>query len=99
LRIIAAHFAAVVAQIALFAVIGFAIADKVFALTMITFKFDHKESISPLSLLSHYQNLLINETHIVTAEFENDSKTLTLVFSVPVSFAQQTEDNSLEEPF
>ncbi len=35
--IITAHFAAVVTQIALFAVVGFAIANKIFALTMITF--------------------------------------------------------------
>jgi hypothetical protein len=43
-------------------------------------------------------NIIINEAHIVTAEFENDSKTLKLVFSVPVPFAQ-VESNSNEVKF
>jgi len=56
LRIIAAHPSAIAAQITLLAVVSFAVANQVFALTVITFKFDHKESISSLSLLSHYQS-------------------------------------------
>ncbi len=50
-------------------------------------------------MLKLSNNVVINETHIVTAKFENDSKTLTLVFSVPVTFAQQVESNSNEVQF
>ncbi len=37
LRVIAAHFAAVITHLALLAVVGFAVTDKIFAVTVITF--------------------------------------------------------------
>lgn len=45
-------------------------------------------------MLKLNDSVIINETQIVTAEFENASKTLKIVFSVPVSFAPQVEGNS-----
>ena len=41
-------------------------------------------------MLKLREDILINESQIVTAEFSSESKTLMLVFSVPVSFAQQS---------